>query len=738
MAEMQDHMLADTILKLNKALFNVDSLEDFLEQIREPLRKAIFFDWSCFFLAGNFDSPPAMITKDTPHFSWEKIHPMITAEDMNASILFRALPGEIFLSQNMTGTGREGDQHTLELIYAKSGYRFSQHVILAVINGFRLFMSMFRRDKPFNLDSVRALNLLVPTLTTCAQSLLSIRISGSERILLSGLKITPDFKYILLDNNLEATGLPESTREFLIEHFHGPFVRELPELLRKWLDTFLKTDCKLKNKSEENTVFYSDEGSIVCTLNFLEDSSGSSKYLAVLEHQRGTDDFTHLEGLGLTRQEVRILANLYAGKTNMQIGENLGIKEITVRKHLQNIGGKLHATGRAEILAKAIEAREILPGRKSLSTTPKDLTFFKRIPEYSPDDDTCTRTIIDLSQKINTLRNFDEIPELLKCVLAKHMSFDWAAVYCMTSSNEIEKIIVSPGLPFDWVKLYPAIRNFMSWIPAVRKGMTGEIFLTQDLINPDNEQDLFTKTVMEAATGVFYSLIMPVAKTSGHRAFLGLYRNDSECPYTHDDVTVMDKLSPIIMLWAQNVLRLMESIIDYTGNSIMLERKHVRAMLFDEHLCDAMWTKDAMELLISQVGPYWRRDLLPSLRDWIKKKKLMQTGKKPSRQLNDPLVFNKYNLECHAYPLDSHILVKFTSRMQEPFLMLNKSGLTERQVQILSYLRLGYTNRQISAALNIAEVTVKKHMERIGSKLEVHGRVAILCRAEEIRQSMVR
>ncbi len=51
---------------------------------------------------------------------------------------------------------------------------------------------------------------------------------------------------------------------------------------------------------------------------------------------------------------------------------------------------------------------------------------------------------------------------------------------------------------------------------------------------------------------------------------------------------------------------------------------------------------------------------------------------------------------------------------------------TDRENQILTLLKRGYTNKQIAAELFIAEITVKKNLARIAEKLGVKGRMNIL------------
>jgi hypothetical protein len=98
---------------------------------------------------------------------------------------------------------------------------------------------------------------------------------------------------------------------------------------------------------------------------------------------------------------------------------------------------------------------------------------------------------IDLHRHLPLLTDFDGAPKFIQNVLVKYLPFDWAAIYCLTSANEIEKIVTSPGIRCDWEKLYPAIRKFIRWVPIARMAEPGEIFLSQDLTDPTDEQDLF-------------------------------------------------------------------------------------------------------------------------------------------------------------------------------------------------------------------------------------------------------
>jgi DNA-binding CsgD family transcriptional regulator len=81
----------------------------------------------------------------------------------------------------------------------------------------------------------------------------------------------------------------------------------------------------------------------------------------VFQHLGAAADLARLDELcrpaapagGLTRREVEVLALAATGKSNREIAAELNISEHTVRRHLQNIFGKLDLTSRTAAAAYA-------------------------------------------------------------------------------------------------------------------------------------------------------------------------------------------------------------------------------------------------------------------------------------------------------------------------------------------------------------------------------------------------
>ena len=56
--------------------------------------------------------------------------------------------------------------------------------------------------------------------------------------------------------------------------------------------------------------------------------------------------------------------------------------------------------------------------------------------------------------------------------------------------------------------------------------------------------------------------------------------------------------------------------------------------------------------------------------------------------------------------------------------MFQLYGLTPREIELLSWVAQGYSNKDIGIILNISVHTVSKHLEKIHIKIGVHSRTA--------------
>ena len=117
-----------------------------------------------------------------------------------------------------------------------------------------------------------------------------------------------------------------------------------------------------------------------------------------------------------------------------------------------------------------------------------------------------------------------------------------------------------------------------------------------------------------------------------------------------------------------------------------------------------------------------------ALRQW-----LATCVRKPLSQLAS-LAMNDFELFFVGQSASRELLVKFGSQSSvsnEEFLIAQWS-LTLREAEVLYWLTLGKTNRDISTILNLSPRTVNKHLEQVFQKMGVDNRTSAAVAADRV------
>lgn len=86
--------------------------------------------------------------------------------------------------------------------------------------------------------------------------------------------------------------------------------------------------------------------------NLYEQIAGRTGNIGLRE--KAADDF--IGERGLTRRETEVLRSLAQGNSNREIGDALGIEEVTIKLHLRRVYRKLGVSSRTQAVKLAIEA----------------------------------------------------------------------------------------------------------------------------------------------------------------------------------------------------------------------------------------------------------------------------------------------------------------------------------------------------------------------------------------------
>lgn len=140
-------------------------------------------------------------------------------------------------------------------------------------------------------------------------------------------------------------------------------------------------------------------------------------------------------------------------------------------------------------------------------------------------------------------------------------------------------------------------------------------------------------------------------------------------------------------------------------------------------------TDEASRLMAGYFDSPVDKDSIPDiLKNWMKQKRIHLGDDSDISSHSAPLVVRKENrrLVIHfiwgGKDADKDLLILEEQCTGVSSRLFKNSGLTHREIEILTLLSEGKTNIEIGTILSISPLTVKKHLENIYNKLDVHRR----------------
>ena len=320
---------ARAIIEVNEAITAADNLQELSDTLFSTLSNRLKLEWLALYNIFPRDTklnatvsgkPPAMLTQQTPEF----IKPLRAS--MNCA------PGT---GRTLTELNHPSEVHSqaAALVMTLTSSPVS-HRLCLVLNG--------QDTDPLNAELLHGIR---PLIGACCQAILERRQADLRAALNPDDLLRP---YILIDPQGALVDFSPASMALLQGVYLDQELNQLPLEIASWIKQAINQaphDCA------ENLLIFRRIGLRLKTVLL---DGGQSFYLLHLIDKRSPDDFSPLCDCGLTAREIEVLNYLPTGYSNAQIAMALGIKEITVKKHLKTIGDKLGASGKTEILYTAL------------------------------------------------------------------------------------------------------------------------------------------------------------------------------------------------------------------------------------------------------------------------------------------------------------------------------------------------------------------------------------------------
>ncbi|OPZ58706.1 MAG: Bacterial regulatory protein, luxR family [Deltaproteobacteria bacterium ADurb.Bin510] len=341
------------VCEVSEAISAVDNLADLSDNLHAALCRHIPCDWLALYDIHRHDTRINVTTNRGLDFDWDDCYSNIAAIDPANRRALASQPGTCLPFPSIYDPDDERDSYLLEYIRRASDTGMGLVISLANrASDHRLALCLNRQSaaEEFTKPDAALLANIQPLVTACCLNLLERAASAQRSELSSQELLTP---YVLFDERWAIVDFPSRSLNLLRSLYQDENLNTLPAEISDWL----KLLAMLKSAPGHTGSYVKTLTKRRLELRFknLRLPDGSSRGLLQLIDKRTVDDFTPLTACGLSQREIALLNYLPTGHTNAQIAAALGIREITVKKHLKSIGDKLGAAGKTEILYAAMD-----------------------------------------------------------------------------------------------------------------------------------------------------------------------------------------------------------------------------------------------------------------------------------------------------------------------------------------------------------------------------------------------
>jgi DNA-binding CsgD family transcriptional regulator len=332
--------------------------------------------------------------------------------------------------------------------------------------------------------------------------------------------------------------------------------------------------------------------------------------------------------------------------------------------------------------------------------------------------------ILSALEKVYTITNLEQFPSGVLTAIRHLFNCNTLCYNEIELPNTMTIWITEPSDAMPDPALREAfMRNFTEHPALAYYAQTGDgrSYRISDFISSRKFHDLTLYNEYYRQSSVEYQMVTALRLAPNQMVGLAL---DRDCfDFSENEKLCLDLLRPHLVQAYRNVcaLDIMKQALEENGSKLMIVNRSSQIQVAS----DDVWQIIAKFFNI----PHFCGSIPDMLNNWInfERSRFIQESSVPSPSV--PLVISK---DC------GKLIVRFlwggkTAEQdlllfeEEPALALplsDDSKLTRREAEILAWLSQGKTNAEIALALSISPRTVKKHLEHIYSKLQVHRRSA--------------
>ena len=344
-------------------------------------------------------------------------------------------------------------------------------------------------------------------------------------------------------------------------------------------------------------------------------------------------------------------------------------------------------------------------------------------------------TIVKLHSIIPEINDFHEFTSILDSTINELFHVDWLQLG-LIGNNTAVNLFTSESFSTGWEEKF--IENYN--IDTVRietfNNEIGGTYLFERGRHPDKENEEYLLESVKKYTDASHFLTVHTAKNTEFDSAIGFYRTDKSNYFTRDEEKIVSYLSPLLVSVTHTMMLYYDFELKRVSHELLSRSLKALTITFNHALLPIDIPNETKTFLSRYFSDTKEKTIPHIIENWLK------TEVAPKGYLEPGL--GPWILDLHLPGLELHlkahsistginqqvlVLMLYPHNQPEDFSILYQDGFTQREVETLSFLPLGYTNKQIAIAMDIEEVTVKKHLKSCAQRLGTIGKTDTLYQA---------
>ncbi len=363
MVNTQNPAIARATVEISSVLDDTSDLCSLPSALEHTIKKYCHIDWMAVFNWSTLNQQTNITTNPHLPFNWDELYQEVAPYDVFRQRGESESEGRVLIYHEFADLTREEERFSMEFI--------KKHTDTTQFLGFKGFSSasattaygFYRCDEThrFGMEDRAFFEGVNPVLISYAKTIELYQKYNYQRTVLEYLLADEVIRPLVFSETLHPLEITTETLAALADAYGVAHLTSLPSDIARWINGTIAPEGRIfPNTGPFYLRLNLPKGVLTCRAYIIRTPERRCLLLIKFKLHEVRVSFSILKERGLTPREIAALEYLPLGYANHQIAAAMGVREVSVKKHLKNAARKLEAANRTEMLFQALLEKSIL------------------------------------------------------------------------------------------------------------------------------------------------------------------------------------------------------------------------------------------------------------------------------------------------------------------------------------------------------------------------------------------